>query len=507
MPVLPRPKGHSEFRFDEHLVREILSCFGLEGQFHRVPILFEAPAPVKLGARTATAHKTFIDTQQGPLFLKLIPWYCDRQDWIEFRHSWIEAVASSGYTIPRPLHTREGRSWAEIGGRKYALTTCVHGSRWRSEPAQVLAAARHLAALHSVAPPRALCAPQEDYFQLVREHIALADRLLFEAGRSNAGTIAASFAAILDEAEARAVANGWRGLPRTGIHGDFSPWNVIFSGTVRDVGAAACDFDNADFGQRLHDIVEGMLTFGALNYSRESTNFRPSRVFEYRPDLTDFLESYCAEITVQEGEWACVPDVSAAFAIEVYCLGLMRKDFSPSQIPEMRQELERVRQGAQEVVGRVRHFRGHRRAFADARFPKARFDFWQHPPCKVRLLRAALAEESSRERIERECVELRRSGLRPILLVPPCSCSDHVGFGGARGNGGLRYEGDPLEVVCEPDELGVVRIDLEREITGVATVTAVLRRMHLTDDCVLVLPACTRCGANVDVYAALAVNA
>jgi len=505
VPVLPRPKGHNEFRFDEPLLREILSRFGLEGRFQRVPILFEAPAPVRLAARTATAHKTFIDTQRGTLFLKLIPWYCDRPDWIDFRHSWIEAVASSGYTIPRPLHTREGDSWAEVGGRRYALSTCVYGSRWRSEPAQVRAAARHLAALHSVAPPRPQAAPREDYFQLVRDHIALADRLLEEASQVRTGTIAASFATELDNAQSRAVAHGWPELPRTGIHGDFSPWNNIFSAAAHAVEAAACDFDNADFGQRLHDIVEGTLTFGALNYRRDSTNFRAANVLELRGAAADFLETYCGEIRdpLEAGEWECFPDVAAAFAIEVYCLGLMRRDLSPERLPQMREELERVRQNARALVEQVRHSPGQRRSGPHAGFPTVRFDFWHQPPCRVKLLRMPLAEASARESIDRECVDLRTAGMRPILIVPPCSCCEQADCGEISCADGLRYEGNPLEVVCGRDSSGNERIALDRDIAGVNAVTAVLRRMHLTSECVLVLPACTRCGANGELCAAL----
>lgn len=487
MPVKRRPsRYHQPIRQRE--IDAIVESYGLGSRYSVHHVLFEQPAPVALGERTRTARKLFIDTPAGAFFLKQIPWYCDEPSLNQFRQDWTEQLHAAGVPVPMPMRTRCGRAWADVDGARFTITHAILGSAWVEGEVQLAAAMRLLASLHAVRPQKPELATNEDYFQLVADHIALAQDLLAESGADPEHKLRAAFAPRLARARDQALAAGWRDLPKAGIHGDFSPWNIVLSG---DGGQAlACDFDNADYGQRLHDVVEAMFSFGLLRYREQSTNFDGAARFAPIEAAAAPLRFYQAIEVLEQAERACLPAVGEAFAIEVYCLGLMRGDFSLSQLPLMLDELGRLRRELPTLCSnKVATIA--RAADGRPSFDQFHYDFEPRTMCRVTAVEGDFGVPASWGRLAVLRRELSDDGARSILIAGSCDCCGESFVSAARP----RMTATRIELATIDGDAVLATSSLGKSD---AVVEAVLRRVCLGPGDELILANCTRCGANTE---------
>jgi Ser/Thr protein kinase RdoA (MazF antagonist) len=487
MPVKRRPARYHQ-PIGPCDVDAILESYGLGSRYSAHHVLFERPAPVALSERTRTARKIFIDTPAGAFFLKQIPWYCDEPSLNQFRQEWTEQLHAAGVLVPMPLRTCRGQAWADIDGARFTMTGAIIGSAWTEGEVQLAAAMRLLASIHAVRPQNPELATNEDYFDLVADHIALAQDLLEESGADPGHGLSAAFGPRLAQARGEALAAGWSDLPKTGIHGDFSPWNIVLS---EDGGQAlACDFDNADHGQRLHDVVEAMFSFGLLRYQEQSTNFDGEARFAPIEAAAAPLRFYQGIELLEPAERACLPSVGTAFAIEVYCLGLMRGDFSIDQLSLMLDELDRLRR---EFPALCSDQTATIPEAADGRpsFDQYHYDFEPRTMCKVTAVKGDFGDAANWDRLDHLDGELSGSGARSIVIAGSCDCRGEPLARAARP----RMRGTQIE----PATIGG-RSVLATSTLGTqdAVVEAVLRRVCLVPGDELILLNCTGCGANAD---------
>ncbi|HEX9964827.1 MAG TPA: phosphotransferase [Allosphingosinicella sp.] len=484
MPVKRRPSGyHQPIRPSD--VEAILGAYGLGSIYSTHHVLFEQPAPVALGERTKTARKIFIDTPSGAYFLKQIPWYCDEPSLNRFRQDWTEQLHAAGVLVPMPMRTSDGLAWADADGARFTITRAVVGSAWFEGEIQLAAAIRLLASLHAVKPGNPDLATNEDYFDLVADHIALAQDLLEESGTDPARTLAAAFDPLLARARGEAIAAGWIDLPKTGIHGDFSPWNIVLS--ADGAQALACDFDNADYGQRLHDVVEAMFAFGLLRYKAQSTNFDGEARFAPIEAAAAPLGHYRSLVPLDRAELAALPAVGEAFAIEVYCLGLMRGDFSLGQLPLMLAELDRLRRELPSLCsGKAAAMSP--AAEATPSFDRYDYDFEPRAKCKVTAVQGDFGDPDPWMRLA-ALPRLEGDRGRSILVAGSCDCGCERLAGPARP----RMTGTRIETarIDGHEVLATSSLGKSDEV-----VEAVLRRVGLSRGDELILADCTRCGAN-----------
>jgi Ser/Thr protein kinase RdoA (MazF antagonist) len=487
MPVKRRPsRYHQPIRQRE--IDAILESYGLGSRYAAHHVLFEQPAPVALSERTKTARKIFIDTPAGAFFLKQIPWYCDEPSLNQFRQDWMEQLHAAGVPVPMPMRTCRGRAWADVDGARFTITRAIIGSAWVEGEVQLAAAMRLLASLHAVQPQNPELATNEDYFDLVADHIALAQDLLEESGTDPEHKLTAAFGPRLARARDQALAAGWRDLPKVGIHGDFSPWNIVLAG---DGGQAlACDFDNADYGQRLHDVVEAMFSFGLLRYREQSTNFDGEARFAPIEAAAAPLRFYQGIELLEQAEWASLPAVGEAFAIEVYCLGLMRGDFSLDQLPLMLDELDRLRRElptlCSDKVATIS-----RAADDRPSFDQFHYDFEPRTMCKVTAVKADFGVPGSWRRLALLRRELSDDGARSILIAGSCDCCGESFAAAARP----RMTATRIELATIDGHAVLATSSLGKSD---AVVDAVLRRVCLVPGDELILANCTRCGANAE---------
>lgn len=127
----------------------------------------------------------------------------------------------------------------------------------------------------------------------------------------------------------------WNALPQTFVHGDYSPWNIVFGA---DDVVAVVDYDNCDVGSRLRDIVEGVLTAAGVRYLDDSTSFEPP----FRCSLDDesataFLRGYLhtTHNPLDERELACLEGFARAVHIELVALAVLRGEIADESADEV----------------------------------------------------------------------------------------------------------------------------------------------------------------------------
>ncbi|MCX4546638.1 phosphotransferase [Streptomyces sp. NBC_01565] len=318
MPISAKPDRYGFFAFDGGLLHQLSDAYGLGPLTGFRPVLLDGDHVTLIDIRSQTSRKMVIQAANGSrLFLKQIPWYCE-PDTLTLATAWQTQATAAGLPVPRILRTTEGRAWYDIGGSSFTLTEYVPGRRYADTPRDRAQAGRTMALLHST-PAEVPTGPTEDAFAGALEHIALTPDL------TTAPTAALDLMrhAVRSWAS-QAAASGWGSLAGQLTHGDTNPWNLIYT----DIAATLIDFDNAHRGPSVRDVAEAVLSFCAVRYRQDTTNFAPAVPGRIdRGQAADILTAYTRVRGLTPQERACLPLAGGAVAVGLVCLGLMRGDY------------------------------------------------------------------------------------------------------------------------------------------------------------------------------------
>ncbi|TWP50434.1 phosphotransferase [Lentzea tibetensis] len=324
MPVAQKPKALTGF--DDRHLHALRVAYGLADVDALLPVIMDGEFASLLDVRTETSRKALLEDELGTWFVKQVPWYADDEAELARRHALTRQLASTGL-VPRKRKTVDGLGWTRIEGAAFEVTEYRRGHRFDGSARQVRAAGSALATLHDC--PISHDGPAEDYRSLVAKHVRLAE----EVGAPP------RLRAVLRECEAALPAqlpdDVWHALPQTFVHGDYSPWNVVFG--PGDV-LAVVDFDNSDVGSRLRDVVEGVLTAAGVRYQGDSTNFaRPFRCELDEGLAAAFLAGYLGTTLTPftEAELSCLRGVVRAVHVELVALAVLRGEIDDESADEV----------------------------------------------------------------------------------------------------------------------------------------------------------------------------
>ena len=113
------------------------------------------------------------------------------------------------------------------------------------------------------------------------------------------------------------------------IHGDFSPFNMVFNETGI---VAANDFDNCGHHPRIRELGEAIMTFcDGINYAGSTSSYR--RPISTRFNIVKakvFFSAYLARIEqpLTQEELLTFPSEMKTLWVELMALGLVRGDFN-----------------------------------------------------------------------------------------------------------------------------------------------------------------------------------
>ncbi|MBH1937793.1 phosphotransferase [Streptomyces sp. AV19] len=326
MPILRKPAQYGFFSFDGGLLHQLSDAYGLGPLTGFRPILLDGDRCTLIDVRSQTSRKMVIEGSDGTrLFLKQIPWYCER-DTLLLATRWQTQARAAGAPVPRLLHTRAGAPWFEIAGSYFTLTEYVPGHRYTGTADDRAQAGAAIARLHATTVD-APSAPAENAFAGALAHIALTR----ESTAVSHTVLDAMERAVHTWAE-QADASGWDTLAGQLTHGDTNPWNLIYT----DAGAMLIDFDNAHRGPSLRDIAEALLSFCSVHYQQDSTTFAPVLPGPIdRAAAADLLGAYARVRRPSPVEAACIPPAGGAVAVGLVCLGLLRGDYPAAMAPDL----------------------------------------------------------------------------------------------------------------------------------------------------------------------------
>jgi Ser/Thr protein kinase RdoA (MazF antagonist) len=342
--VSRRPAASLLFQPSEEFLASMLACYDVGRLISVSPFLIDGDECVLLEDRSNTSYKSVVHTDRGRYLLKRVPWYCDDVSYLGFQYDFSDYLRGVGFPAAKVETTRDRLSWFEFQKSRFVLFEYVPGCRYRESVTQSRSAAETLARLHRAAFV-SRSAPREDLFEraasfidmvkdsitpLVRgerdarfqEAIIFLDTEMFQPLRDR-----------LERARNSCSESGWERLGRVGVHGDYSPSNLIFDqlGMVN----AVVDFDNCDIDSPLHDLAEAILCFGVLNFKPDTTVFEDLHTASIGPLAFEFVRTYEQIAPLADCERECLPHIMVATLVELLCLGIVRGDFQLSEHSRM----------------------------------------------------------------------------------------------------------------------------------------------------------------------------
>jgi len=255
-----------------------------------------------------TNDNFFVDTDHGQFFLRrrnpAIP-----PDSIDFELSLIDHLFAEGFPTAPIIRTSGGTFRIELNGRYWEMYRRLPGEHFKVENLdQVQSAARLLARFHKAA---------ADYpvrpSHIVDRNIDLSkarkviDLFEYEAKRRLwlVGPVVAPMLADFFRSQADVVVDCIKpitDLPKTLIHGDFQPSNILFKGNE---AAALLDFGEASLFYRAYDVAKALLRFSTLK-----PDYQSQMDMDHCMDLIRaraFLEAYQSELPLSETELRALP--------------------------------------------------------------------------------------------------------------------------------------------------------------------------------------------------------
>ena len=235
-----------------------------------------------------------IETSHGRFILTMYEARVDVSD-LPFFLGLLDHLAAKGSPVPRTIHDREGTPFRMVGSKAVALIEFLPGiSVDEPNPAQAHAVGEALAGIHLDAADFAGRRPNSLALQQWHD-------LLSACGREGLRSIDAELPALVERELLYLTANWPQGLPRSVIHADLFPDNVLLLG---EAVTGLIDFYFACNDITAYDLA---VTHSAWCFARDGS---------FKPAIADALVAgYVARRPLSEAEWQALPVLARGAAM------------------------------------------------------------------------------------------------------------------------------------------------------------------------------------------------
>jgi len=289
--------GREECLFDACELAVALSHYDLG--------VIESLTPFERGSRKSP--KVGIVCQRGKFLLKRRSADHADAERVGFCHELQAFLADAGLPVARLAPTRStGRTFLQRRQDVYELFEFIPGRPFEGTIAETTDAGRVLARFHRTAAGflTRYPIPTGDYHDhnAVRSALRAAEAQLRE--HAEAPGLIRELAEVYNACADRAEQAGLKAQPRSVIHGDWHPGNMLFRGG-RVVGVI--DLDAVRVSKRVIDVANGALQFSLS--TRGDPGEWPDALDGERFDA--FLAGYSENSPIENGERRCIPDLMA----------------------------------------------------------------------------------------------------------------------------------------------------------------------------------------------------
>jgi homoserine kinase type II len=263
----------------EYDVGELVSAKGIAEGVSNSNWLIETTGADGVGARfILTMYEARVDATELPFFLGLL-----------------DHLAARGSPVPRTIHDRTGAASRMVEGKAVALIEFLPGvSVDEPTPAQARAVGEALAGIHLDA---------ADFTGKRTNSLALQQwhDLLSGCGRDGLRSIDPELPALVERELLHLTANWPQGLPRSVIHADLFPDNVLLLG---DSVTGLIDFYFACNDITAYDLA---VTHAAWCFARDGS---------FKPAIAEALVAgYTSRRPLSEAEWSALPVLARGAAM------------------------------------------------------------------------------------------------------------------------------------------------------------------------------------------------
>jgi len=282
-------------RFDATELAVVLSHYDLG--------IIESITEFARGSRQSP--KVGIVSERGKFLLKRRSATRARFDSVQFSHEVQSHLVATNFPVPRLIPVRGGgRTLLVRRGDAYELFEFAAGSDYQGTLGETHDAGAVLARFHRSAADLVTRnpIPTGDYHDHngVRTGLRAVESKL--TGHEGCEALIAELARAYNAAADRAERRGIKAQPRSVIHADWHPGNMLFR---RDHVAAVIDFDSVRVSRRVIDIANGALQFSMP--SKGDPAQWPDHLDEDR--FAAFLAGYQSVAPIEHGERLCLPDL------------------------------------------------------------------------------------------------------------------------------------------------------------------------------------------------------
>lgn len=301
-----------------------------------------------INRRSETARKAIIMLRNGEkIILKEIPWYCSSREFTLYETVFQKMLIELNCSIPDIYETTNGHNFCTVsynGMERYIFAQKFQdGESWKATIDEYISMAKTLADFHKkcfkltnkLLPYNP---PKSDVFILAQKMLDVARQNIYE---KNSNIIEfekyytyASKQIIQYKEEAD---NKKYFETISPVHGDFNPWNLIFSNTGEVL--AVLDFDNSIIDNPVHDLSEALIDVCFFEYKPNTTRFRGIPDYFFTDKAKIFLETYKKICGLRL--FPLIPCVAATITIELISLAIARFDYDIAAVSKM-YELDRI---------------------------------------------------------------------------------------------------------------------------------------------------------------------
>ena len=357
MPEKEKPIDKEDGLIPESELEETMEKYGFsKNEYTVLPLINIDNNIIASNRLSKTAKKAFIISEDKKYVLKEFPWYIDDKKTIEFISTYQDSMDQKGLKVPSVYRNGEGGIITNTNGKYFYLQEFIDSSNDSEIGDFYFSSGKNLAKLHR----KGACLESLEEYREISESALDSSRgileILEDISSQNRDRIEKTNMEKIEEflqksrEKLESVEKKYSQIKRelTPIHGDYNPSNLIIEDKyVKGI----VDFDNACFGKKERDLVEGILTHSFINYKKHTSTFGKLPDKFNKEIASKFLEGYLTEFNRKEINTREITDITEAVMIELAGLGLIRGDYPFHSTEYLMDSVNKAKKEIYDLIG------------------------------------------------------------------------------------------------------------------------------------------------------------